>query len=83
MACTSIPITDDNRDESREDFEVNLETPSNVNEGDPNVATVTIVDDDGMRMFCLALYKCIFFSCVCMHVYIWKVPIPLVENSIG
>ena len=50
IACTDIPITDDDKDEPPEEFEVDLETPSNVNEGNPNVATVTIFDDDGMRM---------------------------------
>ena len=37
----------------KEDFEVDLDTPSNVNEGNPSTATVTIVDDDGKRMFYL------------------------------
>ena len=50
IACTDIPTTDDDKDEAVERFEVDLDTPNNINEGDPNVAIVRIIDDDGMRM---------------------------------
>ena len=49
-ACTDISITDDDKDEAVKLFEVDLVTPDNVNEGDPNVAIVRIIDNDGMRM---------------------------------
>ena len=49
-ACTDFPITDDDKDEAVELFEVDFDTPNNVNDGDPNEAIVRIIDDDGMRM---------------------------------
>ena len=45
----NIPITDDNRHEPPENFTVGLGVPDNVKEGVPSVATVTIVDDDGIN----------------------------------
>ena len=79
VACTGIPITDDTKDGSREDFEVFLEAPSNVIEGDPSVATVTIVDDDGMRMFCPAVTNTVipltyqFLFVLCKHARVYNV----------
>ena len=65
MACTSIPISNDNRDESQEDFEVDLDTPSNVNEGNPSTATVSMMMV--RECFIYSSNKCIFHSCVYMH----------------
>ena len=50
VACVSIPITDDSRHEPPEDFRVDLETADDVNKGAPNVAMVTIIDNDGIFM---------------------------------
>ena len=45
--CTNIPIQDDSTQEGSEDFSVVLGTPSGVISGSPDIATVTITDDDG------------------------------------
>ena len=45
--CTNIPIQDDRTQEGFEVFSVELGTPSGVISGSPDVATVTITDDDG------------------------------------
>ena len=45
--CTNIPIQDDSTQEGSEDFSVELGTPSGVISGSPDIATVTIIDDDG------------------------------------
>ena len=50
VACVSIPITSDSTHEPPEDFIVDLETPHNVEKGEPSMATVTIIDDDGMAI---------------------------------
>ena len=50
VACVSIPITNDSTHEPPEDFIVDLETPHNVEKGEPSMATVTIIDDDGMAI---------------------------------
>ena len=57
-ACINIPITDDLVEEGMEDFTVDLE-PSNpkVQEGDPSITTVNIIDDDGKQ-----LLSCTFCS---------------------
>ena len=45
----SIPIINDNQYEADVDFYIILKTPSGeASLGDPNVARVTIIDDDGM-----------------------------------
>jgi len=44
-----VPITDDNILEGSENFMLTIDQsslPTNVNRGDPDEATVTIVDDD-------------------------------------
>ena len=56
-ACINISITDDNVNEETEDFTVDLE-PSNseVQEGDPNLSTVNIFDNDGKTIIdCILL----------------------------
>ena len=45
--CTNIPIQDDSTQEGSEDFSVELGTPSGVISGSPDIATVTIFNDDG------------------------------------
>lgn len=50
MAQFSVPITDDDLVEEEEKFSLDITStslPLNVNIGDPEKATVTIMDDDG------------------------------------
>ena len=66
--CTTVPITDDNLDEPNELFSVRIIDTllaSGILIGTNSESCVTIIDDDGMSLYCM-LYVCIIIVFIVM-----------------